>query len=195
MTTDRDASPPASRTVLALMALALLGMFAWSFAYRIQNPSLTAALERAAPREEGGMPGAGSMNAVMAAMNRLKANPDDLDALLEAAEAFMSAEMWDKAMLLLERARGKAPDDPEVLNHLGVALFRMERPAESAKAFERLLELDPGSWQARFNLGAVYKHGLNDPARAKPLFEAVLDNPRTDLSTRDQAKKELADMP
>ena len=41
-----SASPLASKAVLAVMFAALLGMFAWSFAYRAANPSLVATVQR-----------------------------------------------------------------------------------------------------------------------------------------------------
>jgi tetratricopeptide (TPR) repeat protein len=190
MTSNASASP--NKAVLALMFLGLLGMFAWSFVYRAANPSLIAAVTSGQDSDHGGPGEGGPMGAVMQAMQRLQANPEDLGALEAAGEAFAEAEMWDKALSVLEKAHAKDPNEPHVLNLLGVALFRLERPAESAQKFEMLLKLDPTNNHAQFNLGAVYKFGLSDMAKARPYFEAVIANPKTDPQTREQAKQELA---
>lgn len=180
--------------VLGLMALALAGMFVWSFVYRAQNPSLVVPFQQQASMGKGaqGMPGGEAMNDIMAAMNALKQNPDDLHAMMDAIEAFMAGDMWDKAALLLEKASAKAPDDLDVLNYSGVTLFRMEKPSEAAKKFERMLELDATNYRAQYNMAVVQKHGLNDPAKGTAFFKQVLDNPKTDPKTREQAREELA---
>lgn len=185
--------PQANKAVVAVMFLAIAAMFVWSFAYRAQNPSLVSSVESrgSAPGGEG-MPGGSAMNQVMEAMSRLQANPDDLGAMEEAAEAFATAEMWDKALAILEKASAKDPNEPHLLNLYGVTLFRLERPAEAAKKFERLLEVEPGNFHAQFNLGAVYKHGLEDAGKARAYFEAVVANPKADPQTKEQARKELS---
>ncbi|GFK94270.1 hypothetical protein NNJEOMEG_02112 [Fundidesulfovibrio magnetotacticus] len=178
-----------NKPLLGLMLLCLAGMFVWSFVYRAEHPALVASVEM-----RGGDPHGGEgdpMQAVMAAMSRLQANPEDVDAMEEAAGAFAAAEMWDKALAVLEKAAVKAPDEKHILNLHGVTLFRLERPAEAAKKFERLLALEPGNFQGQFNLAAVYKYGLEDMAKARPLFEAVLANPMADMQTKRQAQQEL----
>jgi len=180
-----------NKALMGLMLLCLAGMFVWSFVYRAANPSLVASVEG-----RGGDPHAGEqgspMQAVMAAMSRLQANPEDVEAMEEAAGAFAAAEMWDKALAILEKAEAKAPDEKHILNLHGVTLFRLERPADAAKKFERLLALEPGNFQAQFNLAAVLKYGLQDMGKARLLFEAVIANPAADPQTREQARQELA---
>lgn len=187
--------------VLGLMALGLAGIFVWSFVYRAEHPSLVVPLE--APGSMGqpgqggqsapqGMPGGAAMEDIMAAMTALKQNPDDPHAIMAAVEAFMAGEMWDKAALLLEKAEAKAPGDLEVLNASGVTLFRLGKPAEAVIKFERMLEIDPADYRAQFNLGVVFKHGLNDPAKAKAYFQKAVDNPRADPKTREEAAEELS---
>lgn len=191
MTTESAVRAP-NKLVLAVLFAGLVAMFAWSFAYRADHPSLIATVEPGGGQAgAGGMPGGEAMNNVMAAMSKLQANPEDVGALEEAAEAFAQAEMWDKALPLLERAHAKDPKEMHVLNLLGVTLFRLERPAESAKQFEKMLALDPDNYQARFNLGAVVKHGLQDPEAARKHFEAVLANPKADPATKAQARQEM----
>jgi len=194
MTTDIR-SPRPNRAVILLMFAGLAAMFVWTFVYRANNPSMVAAME-----QQGGKFGmgqgeenAGAMGAVMQAMQRLKANPEDPAALKQAAEAFAMAEMWDKALPMLEKAQAAEPKDLDLLNLLGVAYFRMERPQDSAKQFAAMLQIVPDDFHAQYNLGAVYKHGLNDMGKAKTYFEAVIANPTADPQTKEQARQELAE--
>jgi len=184
-----------NKTVLALMFTGLAAMFVWSFVYRAANPSTTASLDAGAGRRGGAMDAMGmggpAMQNVMDAMNKLKANPDDLAALRQAAEAFASVEMWERAGQLADKALVKAPDDPGLLNIRGVVLFKTDQGAEAAKIFERVLVLRPDDYMVQFNLGVVYKEALKDAAKAKGYFEAVLNNPKTDPETREQVRQEL----
>ena len=189
--TSRAADHRPNKALLALMLLCLTGMLVWSFVYRAANPSLVASVESRGGAPQG-MAEGGPMQAVMAAMSRLQANPDSVEAMEEAAEAFATAEMWDKALAILEKAEAKAPDEKHILNLHGVTLFRLERPADAARKFERLLALEPGNFHAQFNLAAVLKYGLEDMAKARPLFEAVIANPTADPQTKEQARQELA---
>jgi len=180
------------------MALGLAGMFVWSFVYRAQHPSLVVPLEQPPSMGQAGqgvpqgMPGGAAMEGIIAAMSALKQNPDDLHAMKDAIEAFMTGEMWDKAAQLLEKAEAKAPDDLDILNYSGVTLFRLGKSVEAVGKFERMLAKDPASYQAQFNIAVVFKHGLNDPAKAQAYFQQVVDNPKTDPQTRGQAREELA---
>jgi tetratricopeptide (TPR) repeat protein len=193
-----------NKVVLAMMFVGLATMFAWSFVYRAANPSLVARLDthgsagqsgpagQADPSGPMGAMGGPVMKAVIDAMARLKQNPDDLEALRQGAEAFASAEMWERAGQLTDKALAKTPDDPEMNNLHGVVLFKMDHAAEAAKVFEHILGLDPDNFQAQYNLGVVYKEGLKDQAKAKVFFDAVIANPKADAETKDQARQEMA---
>jgi len=194
-TSYRAISPGGKKIVLILMFVGIAAMFVWSFVYRAANPSTTARVERApnpqASNSMDSMMGGAAMKTIMDAMARLKASPDDVGALRQAAEAFAAVEMWERAGQLADKGLAKAPDDPALLNIHGVVLFKTDHGSEAAKAFERVLELTPGDPLVQFNLGVVYKEALKDEAKAKSYFEAVLNNPKTDPETKEQVRQEL----
>ncbi|MBW1859266.1 MAG: tetratricopeptide repeat protein [Deltaproteobacteria bacterium] len=51
------------------------------------------------------------------------------------------------------------PDDPEVLNNLGIALSRQERLEDAAERFREALRIQPDFAEARHNLNAVLEKG------------------------------------
>lgn len=59
----------------------------------------------------------------------------------------------EEALADLERAHEIAPDDVPVLNALGLALAKLLRPVEAAKAFESAIALQPDFTPAYYNHG------------------------------------------
>jgi len=55
----------------------------------------------------------------------------------------MDAGKFEDALALFERALSRDDSDPDLWNHLGVALRSLGRYEESARCFERSLQLDP----------------------------------------------------
>ena len=185
-----------NKTVVAIMFAGIAAMFVWSFVYRAANPSTMARVDTGRGQEENSMGamgmGGAAMQNVMDAMAKLKANPEDLGALRQAAEAFASVEMWERAGQLVNKALTKAPDDPELLNIQGVVLFKTDHSADAVKAFERVLAVRPDDFMVQFNLAVVYKEAFKDETKSRSYFEAVLNNPKADPETKEQVRQELA---
>ncbi len=199
MTIEKTTAPNASgpntsgRMVLAFMAFLLLVVFAGSFVYRMERPSL----EVHQKKSQAGMPGAmqeamnGPMKEVMALMQKLQENPDDPGLQLAMAEKFMAMGSFDRAKVFLDKVAKARPDDPDVQNALGVTLYNLKDPDGAKAAFETILAHDAGDYRARFNLALLYKYALNDPAKAAEGFKTVVASEKTDPETRATAQKEL----
>lgn len=65
------------------------------------------------------------------------------DDLVERGSACMDTGKFEDALALFERALSHDDSDPDLWNHLGVALRSLGRYDESARCFERSLQLDP----------------------------------------------------
>ncbi len=183
----------AGRMVLGFVAFALVVMFVASFVYRLERPSLEVRQER-----QGGMGGqamSGPMKEIMELMQKLQQNPDDPALQLAMAERFMSMGAYERAKVFLDKLAKSRPDDPEVQNALGVTLYNLKDLDGAKAAFEGMLARDPNNYQARFNLGLLYKYALNQPEKAAEAFKAVMANPRTDPKTREAVVKELEGKP
>ena len=57
------------------------------------------------------------------------------------------------ALVLLDEAVSRTPDDPAINRHRGAVLLAMGRHDEAARAFDQALALEPDHAETRFNLG------------------------------------------
>lgn len=191
--------PVGGKVLALLVAASLVVMFLSSLLYRMENPSRIVA-PREQPRQAmgGGGPAAMSeadMEAVRGLMQRLAENPDDPEAQLELARRFLAMNAWDRAASFAQSAVNLMPTNPEALNLYGVALFRMERYAESAAILEQLVAVAPGNVMALFNLGVIYKHYLDNPLEGEERLRRALAIEPKDERVRAMIEAELARAP
>lgn len=198
--TTTETSPGANasgRMVLAFLAFCLVVIFAASFVYRLERPSL----EVHQKKGQGGMPQGmdqamnGPMREVMELMQKLQENPNDPGLQMAMAERFMAMGSYDRAKSFLDKLVKVRPDDPDVLNAMGVVLYNQQDPEGAKAAFEAILAKDPEDYRARFNLGLLYKYALGQPEKAKEALSAVIASPKTDPETRKTAQTELETKP
>ena len=199
MTTTEHGPNASGRMVLAFMAFCLVIIFAASFIYRMERPTLEVHQKKGGMGQgmPGGMPDAmnGPMREVMELMQKLQENPDDPGLQMAMAERFMAMGAYDRAKVFLDKVAKVRPDDPDVQNALGVVRYNQKDLDGAKAAFEGLLARDPEDYRARFNLGLLYKYALNQPEKAKEAFDAVIASQKTDPETRQTATKERDEKP
>ncbi|MEZ7195744.1 tetratricopeptide repeat protein [Pseudodesulfovibrio karagichevae] len=191
------------KAVILAVFLALAAMFATSFLYRMNNPNLVVKSQPSrsftdAGEGQGG-PGApamggavsGAMSRVKEYLDRVKKNPDDVEALVGLGNSFLMMRAWDRALEPLEKARGLEPDNTSVLKAVGIAYFNKEDYAKASEAYEAILKIDPEDTLALFNLGVIYKHSFKKPDIAQTYFEKVLALEKQDAEMLKLARQEL----
>ncbi|MFP5259688.1 MAG: tetratricopeptide repeat protein [Acidobacteriota bacterium] len=198
--TTTDPSPGANasgRMVLAFLAFCLVVIFAASFVYRLERPSLEVHQKKGPAGMPQGMDNAmnGPMREVMELMQKLQENPNDPGLQMAMAERFLAMGSYDRAKSFLDKLVKVRPDDPDVLNAMGVVLYNQKDPEGAKAAFEAILAKDPEDYRARFNLGLLYKYALGQPEKAKEALSAVIASPKTDPETRKTAQTELETKP
>ena len=198
--TTTETSPGANasgRMVLAFLAFCLVVIFAASFVYRLERPSLEVHQKKGPAGMPQGMDQAmnGPMREVMELMQKLQENPNDPGLQMAMAERFMAMGSYDRAKSFLDKLVKVRPDDPDVLNAMGVVLYNQQDPEGAKAAFEAILAKDPEDYRARFNLGLLYKYALGQPEKAKEALSAVIASPKTDPETRKNAQEELEAKP
>jgi serine/threonine protein kinase/Flp pilus assembly protein TadD len=92
--------------------------------------------------------------------------PDHLPARLNLARVLTELSRIDEAAIALEQAVAFAPTSPQAAARLAEFLYLVRRDAAAAvPAYERAVELDPGRWQLRQQLGWIlFELGRNDEA-------------------------------
>jgi tetratricopeptide (TPR) repeat protein len=96
---------------------------------------------------------------------------------------------FERAVVILNQALHKSPDDALALTNIGVALRSLERPTDALAPLERAVQLDPDSARAWLHLGLTYEL-LDRVPRAIQCFERVLEQwPRY-----KPAKRKLAEL-
>jgi tetratricopeptide (TPR) repeat protein len=178
---------PRRRAVLALVGLMLAAMFASSFLYRLEHPTIEVPNRRAQAQGQQGA----AMNAVAEMMQQLKENPDDVGLLTNLGRQFLTMGAWDRAENFFGRALVQEPTNTDLMGMLAVAKFRQDQHQEAAQLFEQIIAMQPDNAQARFNLAAIYKHFLDREAEAQALFREVVAMQPEDQELVRMAQEEL----
>lgn len=98
-----------------------------------------------------------------------------------AASAHFEEGRFEDALQLLKRARAAAPNDPQLLNSMGLCLKALGRLDEALQAFESALKVNPNMASAHFNRGLLLEElKFIDAARSAYERAAALDPNKVD---------------
>ena len=103
----------------------------------------------------------------------LKVNPNSIGALAQLAEIRRDQNQLGEAMRLFGEALAIDDSQPFLYLGYGDVLQRAGRFKEAEKAFKSVLELEPDSFQARYNLGVTYTN-MGRVEDAVTQYEAAL---------------------
>ena len=107
----------------------------------------------------------GQANLVPTYEARLRANPDDLDAMLLLANILQNRGDYAGAIGQYNRAVELRPDDLRIRLAFGQALANYGQRSDAEAQYRRALELDPNSPEAEYSLGQLYVRW--DPPRSE----------------------------
>jgi tetratricopeptide (TPR) repeat protein len=122
------------------------------------------------------------------ASKRLRAVLDELPEY-GPARAQLSIHLTQRALIALGRdklqvghalareAQTLAPDSADAHYALGIALVRLERPADATPHFERAVELHPDHWPSHYGLATAHEEGGQLSAAIASLDRALALNP------------------
>lgn len=183
-----------AKLVLLIAVAGLAAMLVWSVGYRADHPSLSVKPRATQAEDHGDENPMGNMGMITELMKKLEENPKDVHTLHTLGEQFMRMQAWDRAEALLSRALVVEPGNLQVLNLLGITEFNLKRFEDAAGKFELILELEPENVMAKYNLGILHGHFLNDKAKGAGYLQAVIDSPAADDRTREEAKTALKEL-
>ncbi len=93
--------------------------------------------------------------AIVAISKARKANPDDLNLLLNEAQLYIELGKMDKFGELMNEAVALDPNNPTLYYNLGVVNFNQGRTAEAEKYYKKAIEIKPDYSDAYMNLSVV----------------------------------------
>lgn len=173
-----------SSCVLLVAVALLVGAFlgnALTMLYVEQRGGRQAAMGAPAQSAPAGQSGAGQSAphaADPAALARLEAAaaaaPTNADAWVELGNYCFDHDLPAKAAAAYEQAVELAPMRSGVWSDLGVMYRRLKQYQKAIDAFEHAAKLDTSHVTARYNMGVVYMHDLNDRENALKAWKAVL---------------------
>jgi len=108
------------------------------------------------PQVPGGMPQGASMQEVQAAVEKAKAEPDNFDAQIKAADLYNQVGKYDDSITYLKNANKLKPDDYETIVNLGNVSFDGEKFEEAEKWYSQALAKKPDNVDVRTDLGLTY---------------------------------------
>ena len=110
-------------------------------------------------------------------------HPDYKPALLQHGLMLLAQPDSQEAVDVLREAVAAFPSLPSARNNLAVALARRGDRAGARKELAQLLELDPNTFSALFNTGALFAQETNAPAAIPWLRRAMAQMPPANFRT------------
>ncbi|MBA2666653.1 MAG: tetratricopeptide repeat protein [Trueperaceae bacterium] len=121
----------------------------------------------------------------LAELTDIEARTSDYRFSALIAEVYVEAGQIDYALRALDRATRKARDAGDVAGEANslVALGELQRglgrDGDATQSFSRAAQVDPTSWEARYNLGVGFVTGGQPRSALGPLQEAASINPES----------------
>ena len=193
------ASGPVSggqKFVLLAMGAFLAAVFLASLWQRMEGQTLTIQVMDT-EHEHGEMQAPDSMsdpmaqNKIAGLMQRMQAEPENVDVLIELGHTFMEQQSYENALQFLNKALVREPANTTVLNFIGVCMFNLERLDEAGEYFQEIVNLDPAHYWAVLNLGYV-SQAMGKDDEAANYFQQVLDMESATEEAKAMAREQLS---
>jgi len=166
-------------------------MIAYMIYYKLQNPSLVVQNKNITQDE---MTKADIENIITRYMKKIKQDPNDIEALKSLASIFMQMRAWDRAEFFLKRVYKILPEDEEIILNLAMCDLFLKKYNEGAKLLEKIIEIDPKNYMAKFNLAYLYGFILNKKKRSQILFKELINNKDVPKNIKDKANESLNEL-
>lgn len=178
------ASPRARAAVAAAVGV-LLGFIAGYFAGGGGRP--------AAAVPEASADGAGG-DRVTEVLRELDKDPENPKTLAVLGNLYYDREDWDRAIAAYEKARRKAPKDPNLLSDLAAAHRNRGEFRLAESLFNKAREADPDHWQSLVNLTLLAAFDVRDAPSARRHLEE-LKRRFPGIPNLDSVEKQIASLP
>ena len=181
------------------MGLALVAMLASAGIYFSEHDALVTHQHTPSAQADDGhdhdkdnvpMPGKSDQSHLLALMEKLKANPNDVGIMMMISEHFLSSGDFPMAEMFSGRVLKVEAHNADALYIRGIARHRLDRHAEAAADFELAKDIHDG-FAVRYNLGMLYLYFLKDKEKARENLAKAITFPNVSADMLDAVKKEL----
>ena len=194
------------RTNLALavigLVLGLAGGFKlanWQYRHRA-GQSLQNSVAQAAGRLSNGEGGKSMtpeqreqmFNEIKAIIDKAKANPNDVEAQLEAADQFIQVSQPDEALEFLEQAQKANPNDARIMHGFALFYSMKNQFEDAAKSAKRSLELNPANTRVQMLLFTIYLESKTHLDEAEKIIASLESRGELDPQMVSQARQDLS---
>jgi tetratricopeptide (TPR) repeat protein len=133
------------RMVFAIVALVIVGVFAYPFIQDWLNPGTPAPSSLSEPQ-----------TAVTESEAAVQADPDSPEAQFELGNSYVRSGQLELALAAYHRAIELDPDYQTAYANLGVVYYQLQQLNLAALQYQKALELNPNDGEVAYNLGALY---------------------------------------
>ncbi|MCC6549801.1 MAG: tetratricopeptide repeat protein [Ignavibacteriaceae bacterium] len=119
--------------------------------------------------------------------DRIKANPEDHQAVLELAHALMDSRMFDEAIANYDAYLKTHPGLPDVMIDMAVCYFEKQDYTNADRIMREAVKIDPKHQIGHLNLGIVNLAKGDTETSKEWLKKAVALNPNTDAGKKAQS--------
>ncbi|MFN0112565.1 MAG: hypothetical protein ACKVZH_27215 [Blastocatellia bacterium] len=112
-------------------------------------------------------------NDIKKIIDTAKANPNDVEAQLDAADQFIQISQPDEALEFLEKAKAANPSDARVMHGLALVYSMKTQFTEAVAAAKRSLELNPANTRVQMLLFTIYLESKTNLAEAEKIISAL----------------------
>ncbi len=187
------------KIVLGVVGVGVVVIFLTSLVYRFTNPEMQKTMrQQDVAQAPAGMEGAeGMMNMdqvremLDALEERISTNPNDIEALLQAANIFIMRQDKAKALEYMKRAGESTEASLDVFMQLSKLYYDLGEFELAIGSIDSILETDPDNMFAHFNRGVVLKYRLERPKEAEVEFRLVVESEHEIEDLRVAAQKEI----
>ena len=163
--TRRAQPPPLPRRQPADRAKVIFSVVGLLVIVSLVLGSVLYGLDAGIPEEQDLAPPRSQANLVPTYEARLRADPNDLQAMLLLANILQNSGDYPGAIAWYERAVALRPDDLPTRLAFGQALASYGQRFDAEAQYRKALELDPNNAQAEYYLGQLYARW--DPSRTE----------------------------
>ncbi|MDI6782640.1 MAG: tetratricopeptide repeat protein [bacterium] len=131
--------------------------------------------------------------AILKMEEMLKADPNNLMALVHLGNFYYDSNQPKKAIEMYERAIKINPQDPDVITDCGIMYREIQQYDKAIEYFKRAAKISPTHFQSWFNLGVVYRNDKKDYPKAIEAWQKAISlNPN--LPNIEHIRAEIAAM-